>query len=113
MTKGGSSRYDRGMKQPSTRRILGRPIDAFESVVPGYLITIDGRIWSRLTTRGMRDEWEQRDRVSRPRRATASVALKAPGLKRPRELSVAHLMLKAAFGELPMYSMWSAGPSAT
>ena len=71
MTKGRSS-YDRGMKQPSTHRILGRPIDAFESVVPGYLITIDGRIWSRLTTRGMRDEWEQRDRVSRPRRATAS-----------------------------------------
>jgi hypothetical protein len=103
MTKGRSS-YDRGMKQPSTRRILGRPIDAFESVVPGYLITIDGRIWSRLTTRGMRDEWEQHDRVSRPRRATASVALKAPGLKRPRELSVAHLMLKAAFGELPTYT---------
>ena len=51
MTKGWSSCYDRGMMRPSTRRILGRPIDAFEGVVTGYIITIDGRIWSRLTTR--------------------------------------------------------------
>ena len=107
MTKGWSSCYDRGMMRPSTRRILGRPIDAFEGVVTGYLITIDGRIWSRLTTRGMRDKWEQRDRVSRPRRATAYVALKVPGRKQPRELSVARLMLKAAFGALPMYVDWT------
>ena len=107
MTKGWSSRYDRGMMRPSTRRILGRPIDAFEGVVTGYIITIDGRIWSRLTTRGMRDKWEQRDRVSRPRRATAYVALKVPSRKQPRELSVARLMLKAAFGALPMYVGWT------
>ena len=55
----------------------------------------------------MRDKWEQRDRVSRPRRATAYVALKVPDRKQPRELSVARLMLKAAFGALPMYVGWT------
>ena len=50
---------------------------------------------------------EQRDPVSRPHRATAYVALEAPGRKQPRELSVARLMLKAAFGALPMYVGWT------
>ena len=74
--------------------------------VTGYLITIDGRGWSRLTTRGMRDEWEQREsglpvppghRLRRPSRP--------PVVSSPAELSVASLMLKAAFGALPKYGL--------
>ena len=54
-----------------TTKILGRPIDAFEAVVPGYLITIDGQIWTRLHTRGLGKEWKSAtgspDPAGRPR----------------------------------------------
>jgi hypothetical protein len=86
-----------------TTKILGRPIDAFakEEVVTGYLITVDGRIWTRLHTRGLGKTWKEHDWVARLGRETPLVALMAPGRKRPRELSVARLMLRAAFGQLP------------
>ena len=66
-----------------TTKILGRPIDAFEAVVPGYLITIDGQIWTRLHTRGLGKEWRERDWVARPGRATPFVALLVPGRNAP------------------------------
>lgn len=88
-------------------KILGRPIDVFEAVVTGYLITVDGRVWSRLHTRGLGEEWREREWVARPGRATPFVALMTPGRKRPRELSVARLMLRAAFVDLPAhYANW-------